>query len=95
MSQIFVYLMYMAAGIIIDIFYTIWYAAISDKNIPAAMIGSFVVTMAGYTLVYNLVLGPGFLANLVSYAIGCSIGTALPLWYKNKRTILKQPKGDL
>jgi hypothetical protein len=77
-------LAYYGIGVLLDICYTIWYAGIAEKNVPMASTGSFLVTILGYTLVYELILGPSFFLNLLAYATGCSIGTGVTVWYKNR-----------
>ena len=78
-------LAYFAVGILIDIFYTIWYIGVTDKNVAQAMIGSLIVTLLSYTLLYYLILSPTFIFNLLAYATGGSLGTGLVMWYKEYR----------
>jgi hypothetical protein len=83
-------LMYFGVGFVLDICYTVWYAGIADKKILAAMVGSYLVTTVGYTLVYHLILGPDFFWHLQAFAIGCSLGTGSAMWYKKRSDIFKQ-----
>jgi hypothetical protein len=83
-------LIYFAVGAILDVFYVIWYGGIANNNIALAMFGSFFVTIVGYTLLYNLILGPAFMINLLAFASGCSAGTWIGMRYKNKLPFLKR-----
>ncbi len=83
-------LLYFAIGFVLDVCYTVWYSSIAEEKIPAAMIGSYLVTIVGYNLVYFLVLGPSFQLHLQVFAIGCALGTGAAMWYKKRYHILKQ-----
>ena len=83
-------LLYFGIGFVLDVCYTVWYSGIAEEKIPAAMIGSYFVTVVGYNLVYFLILGPSFQLHLQVFAIGCSLGTGAAMWYKKRYRILKQ-----
>jgi hypothetical protein len=80
-------LAYFTVGVLIDVFYTIWYMGVSSKNIALAMLGSFLCTLSAYSLLYFLVLSPAFFLNLVVYTIGGSVGTGITMWYKEHREV--------
>jgi hypothetical protein len=82
--------MYFGIGFILDICYTVWYSGIAEEKTRAAMAGSYLTTIAGYTLVYYLILGPGFFWHLQAFAIGCALGTGAAVEYKKRHHILKQ-----
>ena len=58
---------------------------VSDKNTAQAMLGSFIVTLLTYTLLYYLILSPAFVYHLLAYALGGSVGTWMVMRYKEYR----------
>jgi len=82
------YLVYLIAGIIIDVLYTIWYAGVNEHDIRSAMLGSFAVTVTSYTILYYLLLSPEAIGLILAYAIGGAIGTGLTIWYKKRKKVI-------
>lgn len=81
------YFVYLIAGVAIDVLYTIWYAGVNEHDIRDAMLGSFAVTVASYTILYHLLLSPSAMGLILAYAVGGSIGTGLTVWYKKRKKI--------
>jgi hypothetical protein len=87
---VFELFLYVIAGILIDICYTIWYAGVAKENVISSASGSFLVTMVSWTILRFLILDPSFWFQLIAYAIGGAIGTAGTVWYKKKRSTLNK-----
>lgn len=79
---------YFFGGVLLDIFYTIWYAGVAEKNIPYAAVGTFLVTMYSYIIFRFLLFNTNFYLVLFIFSLGCAAGTAGTMWYKNRRTKL-------
>ena len=82
------YFVYLIAGVIIDVLYTIWYAGVNEHDIRSAMLGSFFVTVTSYTILYYLLLSPEAIGLILAYAVGGSIGTGLTVWYKKRKKVM-------
>lgn len=73
------YLIYFLTGVMLDIVYTVAISGIAEKNTYKAVIGSVALTLVSYTVLYNLILSPQFIANLLWYAAGGALGTFITL----------------
>jgi len=82
--MIWTILLYFIIGFVFDIIITLYYLAINDRRSVMAGFWSFVITIVPILVLYEFILSKDFTAQLLAYALGCSIGTYLTVRF-NKR----------
>ena len=76
---------YFIAGFILDVLLTLYYLAMSEKKVIYSGLMSLIVTFTQIYIFYTIVVSPGIIVHVLSYSIGCGLGTSVTvLWRKNK-----------
>ena len=76
--------LYFAVGLVHDAMTAVWYLALESRKLHLAGFISAAVTFLGYGVICYLVLSPEFVGKLVSYCLGCWVGTYLAVYIKEK-----------
>ncbi|MHA1817328.1 MAG: hypothetical protein ACTSX1_15105 [Candidatus Heimdallarchaeaceae archaeon] len=84
------FLLYFIVGLVHDAMTAVWYLALESRRLHLAGFISGAVTFLGYGVLCYLVLSPQFIGRLISYCIGCWVGTYLAVYIKERYT----PKGE-
>jgi len=77
-------LLYFMIGVVYDVVITLYYLAITDRRSAMAGFWLFVITVVQILILYELIPSKDFLPQLLSYAVGCGVGTYGTVKY-NKR----------
>lgn len=77
LNHIFNMALYIFCGFVYDLITVKYYLAVNTNKLFLATSLSFIWTVFSYALYYRLILGPDFVINVMTYGIGCALGT----WY--------------
>ena len=77
-------IIYFLLGFLDDIIITSYYFYLHEKKIILSGLTSFLITTLNYLVFYYLLLSPEFIKNVISFGLGCGLGTSLIVWYKKK-----------
>lgn len=72
-------ILYFFVGLVYDVIITLYYLAITDRKPALAGFWSFIITMVGTFVLYEIIPSRDFLGQLIAYSLGCAVGTFLTI----------------
>lgn len=71
-------------GLIHDALTAFWWLALESRKLHTAGFISGLVTFLGYGVICFLALSPTFMGKLITYCLGCWVGTYIAVYIKEK-----------